>query len=213
MVHAELGFRLLKALLNGPAKTTEPHEDRQACASWSVTDKVGVGGIVPDGSTNDQPYRFLRQPAVGQYDSTLGELIDDRPFGPFGNLAAIPEVVVDVFGQRRYLNRLATGIGKHSFGAAFSPVGVVLFNGYRSLYPTKRVLFDCHKVVYARQRFDGFDELRTHAIHGVRKHIFKGEDLFCGNIAQHLHRQLGFTLEGNTVRELPEIISFISKPE
>ncbi len=55
MVHAELAFGFLKALLNGPTQPTEPHERFQPRAYRSIADEVGVFGVVLNGSADEQP--------------------------------------------------------------------------------------------------------------------------------------------------------------
>jgi hypothetical protein len=87
--------------------------------------------IVTDGSTNQQPYGFLRQPVGGQENLTPGKLAYDRPLGAFGYFPPIPKIVVDVFGQLLNRDWLAVAIGRNCFRFGFAAPAILAL--YRQL--------------------------------------------------------------------------------
>jgi len=109
VIHAQLGFGFLKALFNCPSQSAEPHERFQPCTGGCVADEKAILRLIFKRSPNQQPHGFLRKPCCRQNDLPTSILIDDRPFGAFGYFPAVPEIVVDIFGQLVHGDRFLSG--------------------------------------------------------------------------------------------------------
>ena len=99
VIHPQIRFGLLKALLDGPANPREPDEVLQAGGSGCVRDEVGISGALPEAPANDQPNRPVGLSVFTQNDPALHELVGYWPFRPLGDRPAIPEVVVRSLGD------------------------------------------------------------------------------------------------------------------
>src|SRR3990172_2632031 len=66
MIHPQVRFGLLKALLDGPANPCKPDKNLQPSGSAGVRDEVGVRGTFPQGSAHDQPDVPVRLSVFGQ---------------------------------------------------------------------------------------------------------------------------------------------------
>jgi hypothetical protein len=99
MVHPQFGFALFQALLNGPAKPTEPNKRGQSGAEWGIAGKIAVDRFFAQGAADNQTDFFIRQTLVREDHLSFGKFIFNRAFGPLGEPAPIPKDVMDVFGQ------------------------------------------------------------------------------------------------------------------
>ena len=64
MIHAELGFGLLKTLFDRPPHAAQPHKRQQASAQRGIAEIVPIGGLCSHGAFEHQPHRG-RISAVG----------------------------------------------------------------------------------------------------------------------------------------------------
>ena len=131
MIHSQIRFGFLKALLDSPADPCEPDESFQARGSAGVRDEVGISSPLPKTSANDQPNRPVGFSIFGQNDTALHELIDYRSFRPFGNHPAIPEVIVRSPGDLLKSDGLFFSFRKNAFCSPLSAVPVGLLQNRR----------------------------------------------------------------------------------
>ena len=119
MVHPQIRFGLLKALLDSPPNPRKPNEGFQAGGSASIRDEVGISSALPKCPANNQPNRPVGLSGLTQNDPTFHKFIGHRPLRPLGDRPAIPEVVVrspgDLFKGERFLSRFPKGCALSSF--------------------------------------------------------------------------------------------------
>src|SRR5664280_1461165 len=89
VVHSQIRFGLLKALLNGPTNPREPDKGLQSCRSACVRDEVGVYRFLSNGATDNQPNSFIWFSVLGQNHPFLHKLIGYRTFCPLRDLSLI----------------------------------------------------------------------------------------------------------------------------
>ena len=112
VIHPQIRFGLLKALLDGPANPREPDEGFQAGGSAGVRDEVGISGAFPKSPAYDQPNCPVGLPVFTQNDLALHELGCHRSLRPLGDRPAIPEVVVRSLSMYRCSARMMEFIDK-----------------------------------------------------------------------------------------------------
>jgi len=122
VIHPQVRFGFLKALLDGPANPREPDEGFQTSGSAGVRDGVGINGTLPKSSANDQPDCPVGLLVFTQNDPALHELVGYRPLRPLGNRPAIPEIVVRSSGDPFKGDRLLLGFRKDAFRPLLSAV-------------------------------------------------------------------------------------------
>jgi hypothetical protein len=83
VAHPEFRFAFFKALLHGPAQTTEPDEGTPGGARWGMTDRVGIRRLGPQRPLDHKPHGAVRQAVLTPRDPLAGKRLRDRPLGPF----------------------------------------------------------------------------------------------------------------------------------
>jgi hypothetical protein len=83
VAHPACRFAFCKALLHGPAQTTEPDAGTPGGARWGITDRVGIRRLGPHRPLDHQPHGALRQAVLTQRDPLAGTRLRARPLGPF----------------------------------------------------------------------------------------------------------------------------------
>jgi len=190
MIHAQLALGLLEALLDGPAQAAEPHQSPQAHGALGVADKVAVLGLFAKSAADEQPDGFLRQPLCRKHHPLPGELINDRPPGALGDLAPIPEKVVDGGGQLTDADRLAVGIEGDLLAPCLTAPLIGTPDGHRPFGPNPGGLGDLDQVGGVLKGLASFDELGAHAVNRVGKDIAEGQQVFVSERPEHLGGQL-----------------------
>jgi hypothetical protein len=139
VIHPQIRFGLLKALLDGPAKPREPNEGFQAGGSVCVRDEIGISGAFSKSPANNQPNRPVGLSVFTQNNPTLHKLVGHRSLRSLGDHPAIPEVVVHSPGDLRESDRFLLGFRKDVFRPLLPTVPVGLIQDRRFLEPVKGV--------------------------------------------------------------------------
>src|SRR4029453_964927 len=142
--HAQLGFRFLKTLFNGPPDPTEPHKETQGNTHRSVAQVVPVARMGAKRALDEQPHSCRGVPFLAQHNPFAGEFVGYRAFGPFRYSAAIPERRWDRVG---HLGDGARRGGRHRHApcAWLLLVCIGLRGGRQRLEPPPRVRWRRHK--------------------------------------------------------------------
>jgi hypothetical protein len=82
VVHPAFRFAFFKALLHGPAQTTEPDEGTPGGARWGLTERGGIRRLGPHRPLDHQPHGAVRQAVLTPRDPLAGQGIRARPLGP-----------------------------------------------------------------------------------------------------------------------------------
>ncbi len=197
MIHPQIRFGFLKALLDGPANSREPNEGFQSGGSIGVRDEVGISGAFSKGPAHDQPNRPVGLSVFAQNDPTLHKLVGHRPLRPLGDRPAIPEIVVRSPGDLFKGDRFLLGFRKDAFRPLFPSVSVGLLQNRRVLQPAEGVTRKRNKVCHPRNLFHRLQKLRAAPVNRIRHHVSERKHPFADDLLQHLHRQLRLRLERN----------------
>ena len=73
VILTQLGLGLFEALLDRPSQATEPDQHFESDAGEGIADKVVIFKVIIDGSSDQQPYGFLRHPLA---DKTTRHLVN-----------------------------------------------------------------------------------------------------------------------------------------
>src|SRR3990172_8568186 len=146
VIHPQIRFGLLKALLDGPANPRKPDEVLQVGGSICVRDEVGISSSFSKSSATDQPNRPVGLSVFTKNDPALHELVGHRPLRPLGNRPAIPEIVVRSPGDLFKGDGLLFGFRKDAFRPLLPTVPVGLIQDRRGLQPAKGVTGKSDKV-------------------------------------------------------------------
>jgi len=180
MIHPQVRFGLLKALLDGPANPREPYERFQTGGSAGVRDEVGEIGLSSWSSANYQPNRPIGLSLFGQNNATLHKFIGYRSLCSFGDRPAIPEVVIRPPCDFLEGEGSLFGFRKYAFCPFFSTVPVGLFHDRRVMQPAESVAGKSHKVRHSGNHFHRIQKLRAVSINRIHRYISEGNHL-CGD--------------------------------
>ena len=208
MIHAQLALGLLEALLNGPAQAAEPHQGAEAHGTLGVADKIAVLGLFAKSAADEQQDGFLRQPVLRKHHPLPGKLIDDRPLGALGDIAPVPEKVVDGSGQLTDADRLAVGIEGDLLGPCLSAPLIDTPDGHRPFGPNLGCLGDLDQIGGVLKGLASFDELGAHAVNRVGKDVAEGQQVFVSQRPEHLGGQLRLGPEDSVGRQIAFLPAF-----
>ena len=135
MIHAQFRFGFFKALLYRPSKTAEPNEYGQPCASGGIAHEVSVNTIRCDGAPDNEPDGSIRDLVFGKDNASFGKLIFNGSFCSFRDFTAVPEKVIDAFGQGLYRDGFSLRAFQDSLFAHLAFVFVLLLSGNRHDQP------------------------------------------------------------------------------
>ena len=121
MVHSQVGFGFLEALLDGPTHTREPNKSFEPGGSARVRDEVGVSGFLSKSPADNQPDFPVRHSVFGQNHPFFHKLISYGTFRSLGDLAAIPEIVVRALGQLSNVIGLSVAVARTRFFRSSPP--------------------------------------------------------------------------------------------
>jgi len=202
VVHTQFGFGFLETLLDRPAQAAEPNQRLQSCTRRCVADEKAVYRFLAQGPTNQQPDGFLGQSGRRQDDAPPGELIDNGPLGAFGDCPAIPEIIVDTFGQVLHSQRLAVRISQNSAGPCFPAPRIGTGDCLRSFELALQIFRNRNEISFIRHGVYRVNKLWTDAVQRIGPHELEWQDIFLADLGEHFGGQLRFGLENRVIWQL-----------
>ena len=142
VIHAQFTFRFFKTLLYWPTKATEPNECGKSGAEGRITQKIAEGRISFNRTPYDEPDFLVWHAVFGKDNPPFGKFILNRPLCPFGNLAAIPEEIIEALGQGSHCDGLFFSAIQNLYFPYLAFILVFLFSCNRRVQPAIRVRWD-----------------------------------------------------------------------
>ncbi len=195
VIHPDLSFGLLKALLNCPPNAAQPYKGRKPRAQRRVADEKPVLFLIKC-ALHNEPNRTGGKPLFAKRHSSSGELVSDGSFGSFGDGSGKPESIRDLSGKRIKPNGLFLLLGNDFLRAGLPPEPVGLCLDTRTFSQPAQVI-GCHsnKVDDSHLGPDGLYEFGVVPVDGIGNDVFERKGALLDEGLKHLGSKLRLCLE------------------
>src|SRR5712691_197438 len=195
VVHPALRFAFCAAWLDGPPQPASPDKGAQGRAHGGMTHGGRIGRLSPSGALDHEPDGALWQAVLAERHALAGKLLDDRPLGPFRDLAPVPARGRQTRRQCRPRAR-SLAWGHHDTLRAYFPllpVGLLL--GPRRLEPAACVRRKRDQRRAPNTRVDGVQTGWALALEAIRSHVLAWQEALLRDGLYHRRSPLGVALQ------------------